>query len=162
MIRPAAEADVAALIELNNLHVPSVSPMDCASARWFLDNASVAVIGAGAGPLDALLVTLGPGTAYSSANYGWFGEHFERFLYVDRIVVAGHVEGRGLGRRLYGEVVEEARRGGFGQVCAEVNLQPRNDRSLRFHERFGFVEVGRRTDAEGKLLSMLRYLIPLG
>ena len=27
---------------------------------------------------------------------------------------------------------------GYSFLCAEVNLQPRNERSLRFHEKFGF------------------------
>lgn len=149
---------MAAVMALNNLHVPAVSPMDDDGAAWFLANAVVTVVG----DVDALLITIGPGSTYWSANYAWFGERFDRFWYVDRIVVAGHVEGQGLGRLLYAETVAQARARGLPSVCAEVNLKPRNDRSLRFHERFGFVEVGQRTDAGGKLLAMLEYQVPSG
>ena len=156
--RPASVADLGAVVELNNLHVPAVSPMDDESAGWFLANAVLTVVGS----VDALLITLGPGSTYWSANYAWFGGQFDEFWYVDRIVVAASCEGQGVGRLLYAEAVAQARARGLGRVCAEVNLKPRNDRSLRFHERFGFVEVGQRTDAEGKLLSMLAYEVPAG
>jgi predicted GNAT superfamily acetyltransferase len=37
----------------------------------------------------------------------------------------------------------------------EVNLEPRNDGSLRFHDRLGFVEVGQQVSGSGKLVSLM-------
>ena len=37
----------------------------------------------------------------------------------------------------------------------EVNLRPRNDGSLRFHQRLGFVEVGQQETPYGARVSML-------
>jgi predicted GNAT superfamily acetyltransferase len=44
---------------------------------------------------------------------------------------------------------------GHTHLCAEVNTVPRNDRSLEFHERYGFEVVGGQSDeATGKTVSM--------
>ena len=45
-------------------------------------------------------------------------------------------------------------------LCAEVNLAPRNDRSLAFHKRFGFSPVGEQ-ETEGGLKRVLLLEYPL-
>jgi phosphinothricin acetyltransferase len=49
--------------------------------------------------------------------------------------------GRGVGRALVEELVERARAAGIHVLVAAVDAE--NEASLRFHERLGFVEVGR-------------------
>ncbi len=39
--------------------------------------------------------------SYDSVNYRWFAERYERFLYVDRVVVAAAQHGRGFGLAQY-------------------------------------------------------------
>jgi GNAT superfamily N-acetyltransferase len=95
----------------------------------------------------------GPGIDYASANYRWFCERYERFLYVDRIVVDPPAQGLGVGRSLYEAFAVRA--DGQSHLCAEVNVRPRNDRSLAFHEAFGFRAVGEQeTGSEGKRVRM--------
>lgn len=156
-IRRAATADLAEALVLNNAHVPAVSPLHADELDWFQREAHGlwVVTDPRAGLLGLLITLIGPGSSYPSLNYDWFCQRFERFLYVDRIVVAVAGQGRGLGQRFYREVaVAEATALGLKRVCAEVNLEPRNDQSLRFHAAFGFAEVGQRHDHHGKLLSM--------
>jgi len=103
-----------------------------------------------------------PGRDYDSPNYGWFAARYPRFVYVDRIAVdAGH-RGAGLARRLYDEVVAVARRRGCDLVCAEVNVQPRNEASLAFHARYGFSEQAEVADPRYQELrvAMLTYRVP--
>ena len=59
---------------------------------------------------------------------------------------------RGLGTFVYDEVEDVA--GKYDRLCLEVNLLPRNDASLAFHEGRGFVEVGRLGD-EDHLVSLM-------
>ena len=155
-LRPATAADAERLLALNNAHVPAVNHLGPADIAWFLDHASVTVAETAGGELAGLLVTLeGPGSAYASLNYAWFVERVGRFAYVDRIVVDGRFQGHGLGQRLYRDIAGRARAAGMQMVCAEVNLVPRNEQSLRFHERFGFRLLGERVDDSGKRLAMV-------
>jgi predicted GNAT superfamily acetyltransferase len=172
-LRPFDERWLDVVLALNNAHVPAVSRLEPDDLPWYAELADRFVLAvaperdhqlgpaAGAGSATAaelagFVITVGPGSAYPSPNYAWFRSRHEQFSYVDRVAVAERFQGRGLGRRLYDEVVfARARERGHDVVCAEVNLRPRNDTSLLFHATLGFTEVGRRVDAEGKLLSMV-------
>ena len=92
---------------------------------------------------------------YFSENYRWFAARYEEFVYVDRVVVAEERRGSGVGRAFYEDIIEFSFSRAPVLLC-EVNVKPRNDRSLRFHERFGFAEVGQ-LDTEGgsKRVSLL-------
>ncbi len=47
------------------------------------------------GQTEALLLAFDQAADYDSPNFLWFRERFPRFVYVDRIVVAGEARGRG-------------------------------------------------------------------
>jgi predicted GNAT superfamily acetyltransferase len=69
------------------------------------------------------------------------------------VVVDPAGQGRGLGRSLYEAFVERAE--GHTALCAEVNIRPRNDGSLAFHDDFGFAPVGEQdTEAGSKRVRM--------
>ena len=164
-VREAVAEDVEWIRSLNEAALPAVNSVSAAFfAAWIEDLEqdeeglpffAVAEEHVGgqqshsAGRLGFVLA-LPPARAYESLNYRWFGERFDRFLYVDRIVVDGDRRGLGVGRFLYDAVVVETQRRGLERVCCEVNLKPRNEGSLRFHSRYGFLEVGRQPTEEGK------------
>ncbi|MDH3705061.1 MAG: GNAT family N-acetyltransferase, partial [Acidimicrobiia bacterium] len=89
-----------------------------------------------------LVCLSGPGLPYQSHNYQWLSRRYDSFLYVDRVVVAPDHKGAGAGQALYRWVARRGR-GSYPVLVAEVNTRPRNEASLRFHERFGFRPVGR-------------------
>ena len=97
----------------------------------------------------ALLMT--PGVDYDSENYRYFERRGTDFLYVDRIVVADSARNRGLGAELYRAVFDAARAEGRVEVTCEVNVDPPNPGSLRFHGRLGFTEVGRQVTKGGSV-----------
>jgi predicted GNAT superfamily acetyltransferase len=43
----------------------------------------------------------------------------------------------------------------LGRLVCEVNLEPRNDASIAFHDARGYVEVGKLADDTGRVTSML-------
>ena len=92
---------------------------------------------------DAFLLALSGRAPADAPNYRWFATHFDRFVYIDRVVVAERARKRGLGSLLYNDIMEAARRDGHTRICCEVNIEPPNPASDAFHARLGFREIGR-------------------
>ncbi len=91
---------------------------------------------------------------YGSLNYAWFNQHYDAFLYVDRIAVATNHRDRGVGSALYRRAIAKANEHAV-PVAAEVNRRPPNPGSMRFHHRFNFVEVGTLDHGADKSVTML-------
>ena len=104
------------------------------------------------GAVVGFCLVLPPGASYRSVNYAWFSARYDDFIYLDRVAVAPEHRGSGLGSRLYEEV---ERRTVASLFTLEVNLRPRNEGSLRFHARQGFVEVGQQETDYGALVSLM-------
>ncbi len=150
------------LLELNHAAVPAVNDIGADELRTLLGQSRVAVgvTDAHADPAhpEALLgfvLALPPGADYASENYRWFSQRGDRFLYVDRIVVADGRRGAGIGQLLYDAVFEAAAADGATEVDCEVNVEPPNPGSLVFHGRLGFVEVGRQATKGGSVVVAL-------
>ena len=109
--------------------------------------------------IAAFLIGFAPGAPYESANYRWFCEQYAEFLYIDRIAVAARARGVGFGSALYDDMARFAS-GRWPCLVAEVNSDPPNPGSVRFHERHGFVKVGELshtyTGAHASSVTMLR------
>lgn len=158
-LRQAVEADFDSLLVLNNSAVPAVNALNVSEMSWFAEVAHLFLVAdSPSGPVGFLIGLEGPDLAYRSLNYQWFARNYEHFLYVDRVVVDPEWWGRGLGRTFYRALVDSA--DGHPVLCAEVNLVPRNDRSLAFHERFGFSPVGEQ-ETEGGLKKVVLLECPL-
>jgi predicted GNAT superfamily acetyltransferase len=147
-IREIIGADIPQLVALNNHNVPAVSPSDPAGMAALLAATETTVAVVDEADPDTVLgfaLLMRPGADYASENYRWFVERSTDFLYVDRIVVADVAQNRGVGRSIYDAVFAAARVRGLAEVTCEVNVEPPNPGSLRFHGRLGFVEVGRQS-----------------
>lgn len=107
------------------------------------------------GGVEAFLLAFREGTHHDSPKYLWFVGRYPSFLYVDRVVVAGTAQGKGLGSLLYNDLFAYARRIGVPRVVCEFDVEPPNEASRRFHAKFGFREVGRQSAGGGtKWVSM--------
>jgi len=146
--------DLTPLLAMNNRAIPAVNLLDEAELLDLVSMAHAAVIvvddEAPEEPLG-LVVTLAAGNDYESENYRWFEQRGGDFLYVDRIVVAEGMRGRGLGQLLYERVFAEAELAGLTEVTCEVNLDPPNPGSLAFHDRLGFVQLGEQVTKGGSV-----------
>ena len=95
------------------------------------------------------------GAPYLNDNYAWFAARYPQFIYVDRIVVGAEFAGLKIGSRLYEDLFGYARSQGIKAITCEYNIQPPNPASQRFHDKFGFKELGRQWVAHGtKLVSL--------
>lgn len=141
MIRRYADADAEAVLALNAACVPEVGPMDEAKLADFARWAPYLKVVEHEDRIVAMLVGLGEDAPYPSPNFGWFVDHYPRFAYIDRVAVTEDQRGAGWGPALYRDFEQWAIDTQKPMLCAEVNVEPPNPRSLRFHEIYGFDAV---------------------
>ena len=150
-IRRVTLDDISFVLELNEKNVEVLSPMDEAKYFYFIDKSEMVAVIEVDGKLAAFLIALREGIDYGSENYIWFSHQYEKFLYVDRIVVDEEFRGQRLGRQIYENVFRHAAETGVDIVTAEVDIIPYNEPSLKFHEAMGFTEVGQQVIRGGEI-----------
>jgi predicted GNAT superfamily acetyltransferase len=131
--------DLTRLLALNNAHATELSWLAPERLAQLIDRAFFVQ---SIGDAEAFLLAFDQDADYDSPNFLWLRARFDRFVYVDRIVVAPAARGRGHARRLYDELFEKAQSTGHNRVVCEVNTRPPNPGSDAFHAALGFVEIG--------------------
>lgn len=107
------------------------------------------------GTFAGFVVLFDQNADYDSPNFLWFKERYERFSYVDRIVVAQEFRRQGLASKLYAACIAQCLRAEQHLLTLEINIKPPNPISAAFHKSYGFQEVGiRQTDNMAKAVSM--------
>lgn len=155
LIRPFADHDVAPALALNNACVPDVNELDEAAMRRLWAMAELPLTAEVDGQFAGFCWVMGPGVDYESLNYAWFSRRYDDFAYLDRIAVHPDFRRFGIGRAFYTEL-GRLLAGVRPVLLCEVNLRPRNERSLQFHAHVGFHEVGQQdTDGGAKTVSLL-------
>lgn len=150
VIRTATPGDYPFVLKLNEENVEVLSPMDEDKLTYFAGAAELFYVAYMDGRPVAFLIALREGAEdYDSENYLWFSKAYEKFLYIDRIVIETSARGLGLGRLLYREVFRHARQTGVSTVTAEIDTIPYNGASLKFHQEMGFQEVGEQVIRQG-------------
>ena len=148
-IRAVVDADFEAIVALNEGEVQHTSPMDVNRLRFLVALSSYCKVVTVENQVVAFLIALREGAPYENDNYRWFSERFTTFIYVDRIVVDAGFSGRGVGKKLYGDLFEFARSERVATVTCEYNIEPPNPASQIFHDKFGFRELGTHWVANG-------------
>ena len=155
LLRNASADDFSSIVELNQREVQQTSPMDLARLHELAQLSSYHTVAEVDGRVAAFLLALREGAPYLNDNYAWFAARFQEFIYVDRIVVGAEFAGLKIGSRLYEDLFGYAQSQGIKAITCEYNVQPPNPASRRFHDKFGFKELGRQWVAHGtKLVSL--------
>jgi len=154
VIREVREQELDAVLALNNSAGPGILPVDATRMRRLFDAAAYFRVAEIDGVIGGFLIALTPDAAYDSLNFQWFKSRYERFVYIDRIVIARPYRGLGLGRVFYADVQS------FSEVrspllTCEVFLDPRDDVSVLFHGTYGFREVGQQVLPDTHRVSLL-------
>ena len=148
-IRDVVDADFEAIVALNDGEVQQTSPMDVNRLRFLVALSSYCKVVTVENKVVAFLIALREGAPYENDNYRWFSERLSTFMYVDRIVVEAGFSGRGVGKKLYGNLFEFARSQRVATMTCEYNIEPPNPASQIFHDKFGFKELGTHWVANG-------------
>jgi predicted GNAT superfamily acetyltransferase len=156
VLRQATTADFDAILRLNSDWVHFTSGLDQpALARLHVQAAYHKVIES-RGRVIAFLLALRDGAEYDSPNYVWFSRRGGTFLYIDRVIVDRREQGGGLATALYEDLFAFARSQSIPEVVCELDLEPPNEASRRFHDALGFREVGTQWVADGAKRVSLR------
>lgn len=138
MSRPFESGDEQQVLALNAACVPEVGEMDADKLARLAEWSPFFRVVESDGQIVAFLVGLTEDATYESPNFAWFAERHPAFAYIDRVAVDEEHRGEGWGPALYREFEAWANEAGKPILCAEVNTEPPNPRSLRFHDLFGF------------------------
>lgn len=155
-LRPATASDVASIVDINNSGYPAVPLADAGDIEALMGMSCMALIAEDdGGTALGFLMAMDPGQNYDSENYVFFESRFTNHLYIDRIVLTEDARGLGVGSELYERVFQRARDDGRERVTCEVNLEPPNPGSLRFHRRWGFEDVDTQPTKGGHVVVQL-------
>ena len=143
-VRDIETADLPRVLEINNANTPGVSELTFTELETDLENSLHALaIDNEQGEVCAFCITFAPNAPDAGDNHRWFAERYKSFVYLDRIAIDSNHQNRGLGALLYQAVEQHMQNSAeHPLLCCEVNLEPPNPGSLRFHQRIGFTEVG--------------------
>ena len=156
-VRNIEIADLPRVLEINNANTPGVSELTMSELETDIANCLHALaIDNEHGEVCAFCITFAPDAPHAGANHRWFADRFESFVYLDRIAIDSTHQNLGLGALLYQAVEHEILQSAeHSMLCCEVNIEPPNPGSLRFHQRIGFTEVGQHSPQQNYLVSML-------
>ena len=141
-IRDAGADDASTILALNDVAVQHTSAMDALRLKELQTMANCNWVIAVDGAVVGFLLAMRERAGYANPNYDFFAARYPVFLYIDRIVIAPEHAGLKLGTRLYEALFEHARAQGVPVLTCEYNIEPPNEPSRRFHDRFGFSEIG--------------------
>lgn len=144
----ARPEDFDRILEINNAAVPNVNWLDQDALSHLSTISAYFKIARVGEEIGGFLLALTPQADYNSLNFQWFKEHYDEFVYIDRVVVETPFRGTGIGRVFYADIQSFAELRAPYLTC-EVNLEPRNDASLLFHGTSGFQEVGQQQTEQG-------------
>ena len=160
-VRNLEITDLARVLEINNANTPGVSELTMAELQTDLRNSLHALaIDNEHGEVCAFCITFAPDAPDAGDNHRWFAERYESFVYLDRIAIDSNHQNRGFGALLYQSVEQRMLNSAeHALLCCEVNLEPPNPGSLRFHKRIGFTEVGRHSPKQDYVVSLFQKVI---
>ncbi|MFE8644261.1 GNAT family N-acetyltransferase [Sphingomonas sp. NCPPB 2930] len=160
-IRDISERDFVRVLTINDESVKVLSPLSLDSLRA-LHGETVYCRGVSvADQIVAFVLAFSEGAHYASMNYRWFADRYARFLYVDRIVVDRRYRRNGLGRSLYTDLFRFAHGSAAERITCEIDVDPPNEASRRFHARYGFRTVGTHRLVGGRLVAMQELGLPI-
>ena len=161
IVRNIVSTDVTRVLEINNANTPAVSELTMDELESDLRNSLHALaIDNEQGEVCAFCITFDPDAPDAGANHRWFADRYESFVYLDRIAIDSNHQNHGLGALLYQSVEQHMLNSAeHSLLCCEVNLEPPNPGSLRFHKRIGFTEVGRHLPQQGYVVSLLQKVV---
>ncbi len=140
------------MLRINAASRPAVAALDRAElARLIAAGASAQVAISEAGELIGYLLVFARGAPYDGEEFRYFSAQLRgEFLYVDQLAVEAGWQRSGAGRACYQALIAEARSRGIAQLCCEVNTNPPNPGSLKFHQRLGFTAIGNGDTLDGR------------
>ena len=142
-IEQATRYDLKSILLLNQDSIPAVSSSNLQMMEHFLMICDYFKICQLNGEIIGFLNALLPSKDYKSEHYKWFNDRYESFIYVDRIIFNESYQNQGYGTVFYNDLIKSIKNTSLDIAC-EINIKPYNKKSINFHNKYGFNEVGRK------------------
>jgi len=152
VIRELRVTDLEVVWSINQENVPAVGEETLEDLAKIHEESAIALVAEVSGNIAGFCMVLLPDADYGSPNFEFFCDRLDDFVYLDRVAVTSEFQGMGIGAALYSEVEKLSDATWF---ALEVNTKPRNEGSLRFHAREGFVQMEELETRPGKMVSLM-------
>ena len=130
------------ILNLNQENVPEVGSLPSLSAlKKLIQLSALNFYVLNEEEIIGFIICFREGSEYHSSNYKFFSNSEKRFLYIDRVVIKNGFRRKGAGTILYNHLSSISDKADL-PLCCEVNTIPKNEISLNFHAKNGFVDVG--------------------
>ena len=153
-IRAATPEDDEAILAVNAEGIPGVSPLDSVKLSRLAAAADPLLVAVEGARVAAYLIAFQPAADYEGACFLWFRERHPRSLYIDQVAVGAAWRRSGAASALYDALAAIASKRGLEELTCEVNIDPPNPQSMRFHQVQGFRAVGDITVPDGRTVSL--------
>jgi len=138
------ETQLQSIYDLNQTNTPEVGSLESIlHLNQLIDFSAYNLLVLKEDEIVGFIICMREGSAYRSENYKFFNERLKKFLYVDRVAIDEQHRRAGLGKAIYEDIFSQASNDSL-PVALEVNTQPINQPSLKFHEKMGFDQIGTR------------------
>lgn len=145
------ESDLELLYKLNQQNIPELGSLESiASLTSLIEKSFKILILKELNKIIGFCLLFKNNSTYSSPNYLHFKNKYNKFLYIDRVVVASSFTGKGGGKLMYDHVFKIAAFENL-TICCEVNEKPLNQVSLAFHKKLGFRKTSEKVYVEKKV-----------
>jgi predicted GNAT superfamily acetyltransferase len=152
-LRPLSTVDEPAVLALNAAE-SQLDPLGPDRLDWLRLIAAHAAVVDLDGQVAGFVLTFAPGSAYDGLDFQWFAETYaDRYLYLDRLVIAPQHRRQGIATAVYRAVERSAKP--FDRLVCRVQSDPPDIPSLALHAARGFVEVGKLQRPDGTTSAML-------
>ena len=154
-LRDAKHSDIDRIVQINKSAIPAVNYVSYNEFEWFLNRKLYFKIAENShGAISGFLLVLPSGLEYKSLNYKWFSGRYEKFAYIDRIVIMDEFKKNGIGKSLYLDLEKNISE--YELIACEFNIEPPNPISKKFHESLKYENVGHQlTENETKKVSLM-------
>ena len=137
-----SELELNAIFDLNQLNTPEVGSLESLDyLKKLIGLSAYNLLMLSDEEIIGFIICMREGSTYGSENYKFFTQRLKKFLYVDRVVVDERHRRSGLGKAIYQDIFAYVNDKNL-PIALEVNTEPVNQPSLKFHEKMGFEKVG--------------------
>ena len=137
-----SELELNAIFDLNQLNTPEVGSLESLDyLKKLIGLSAYNLLVLKSEEIVGFIICMREGSTYGSENYKFFTQRLKKFLYVDRVVVDERHRRSGLGKAIYQDIFAYVNDKNL-PIPLEVNTEPVNQPSLKFHEKMGFEKVG--------------------
>ena len=160
-VRLLDTGDFEEVLRINRQCAPHVALLDEDELRRLVALADVAWVAEDAGRVAAYVLGMSNASRYDGEEFQGFQTRLAQpFLYVDQIAVASEARRASIGSTMYEGLGRWSHERSIEVLCCEVNMEPENPVSMRFHEQAGFRRIGELRTADGRLVALLCKHLP--